>query len=210
MICLTVFGVGAIAMGGFLCCVWIAPGILSDAAARMRRRITVGLPIWFAIAFLTGWSFEMNFCIFGPFAAITILAVLCLLFRDDMAELLSHILAHWMVYLSTYRTAGAIFLFMFYASGSLSEGFAMNAGWGDVLTGVLALPVGFMVMRKLPYHLPALIIWSVIGVGALFLAPASAMMYGAGSLVEFPINLIHLWLGLTFGISLHILTLRVY
>lgn len=207
---LTVFGVGAIALGGFLSFLWIAPSALSPTAARMRRSLTIGFIGWAGIAFLTGYFIDLSFPIFAPYAVIPILTVLILSYRDDVAELLAQIPTHWMVYLQFYRVAGAIFLFMYWASGSLSQGFAMNAGWGDVLTGVLAVPVGYMVMKSLPYHMPALILWSIIGVGDLFLAPASAQIYGAKDLVEFPINLIPLWLGPPFGISMHILTLRIF
>lgn len=207
---LTVFGVGAIALGGFLSFLWVAPGVLSDKALRARRWLTGGFLAWFAVAFVTGYTVDLFFALFAPFAIIPIAGVLFLSFRDDVAEVLASIPTHWMIYLQFYRTAGAIFLFMYYASGSLSEGFATNAGWGDVLTGVLALPVGYMVMRGTPYHMPALILWSIIGIGDLFLAPASAVVYGAEQLVEFPINLIPLWLGPPFGISMHILVLRIY
>lgn len=207
---LTVFGVGAIALGGFLSFLWIAPGVLSDQALRARQWLTGGFLAWAAVAFVTGYTVDLFFALFAPFAIIPIAAVLILSFRDDVAELLATIPTHWMIFLQFYRTAGAIFLFMYFASGSLSERFAMNAGWGDVLTGVLALPVGYMVMRNVPYHMSALIIWSIIGIGDLFLAPASARIYGAEQLVEFPINLIPLWLGPPFGISMHILVLRIF
>ena len=90
------------------------------------------------------------------------------------------------------------------------RGFALNAGWGDVLTGVLALPVGTMVMRRMSGHGVALVLWSIIGIGDLILAPVSAWLYGAQDLVTFPLNSIPLFLGPPLGILLHIVTLRIY
>ena len=57
----------------------------------------------------------------------------------------------------------------------------------------------------------ALIGWSIIGIGDLILAPASARMFGAGeALIGFPLNLIPLFLGPPFGILLHLWTLRAF
>ena len=123
--------------------------------------------------------------------------------------LLTHVPTHRLVFLQVYRVAGGVFVYAYYVGDeALSRGFALNAGWGDVLTGLLAVPVGVLVMRRVRGHAVALVLWSLVGIGDLILAPVSARLYGALELDTFPFNTIPLFLGPPLGILLHVVALR--
>lgn len=172
--------------------------------------LILGLLSWATIAVSTAYWGALNFTVFLPFALIPIVIGTLISFHPRAASLLSNVPVHRIVFLQTYRVAGFIFVYLYFATGELSRGFAMNAGWGDVLTGVLALPVGWMLLKRLPGAGAALIVWSLIGIGDLILAPASAQIYGAENLVAFPLNTIPLFLGPPLGILFHIITLRIF
>lgn len=182
----------------------------SDVDRRTAIFLICGLFTWAAIAVSVAYWRELNFTVFLPFALLPILIGTLISFHPRVTNLLSSIPVHGMVFLQTYRVAGFIFVYLYFTTGELSRGFAMNAGWGDVLTGVLALPVGWMLWKRIPSAGLALIFWSLIGIGDLILAPASAKIYGAENLVTFPLNTIPLFLGPPLGILLHILTLRIF
>ena len=206
---IVVFGGIAIIFPAFFVILGLAE--VSAEAARWRRRLVLILCAWFAIPLTVGWFVPLAFPIFLPFALIPIAAGFALSFHPAVAELLARAPTHLLVWLSVYRTLGFVFLAVYWMGGDLSWGFARNAGWGDVLTGVLAVPVGWMLWRRVRGAEAALIGWSIIGIGDLILAPASARMFGAGeALIGFPLNLIPLFLGPPFGILLHLWTLRAF
>ncbi|MEM7523977.1 MAG: hypothetical protein AAF360_09520 [Pseudomonadota bacterium] len=210
LVILVCFGVSLIALLGFSGLLLEAAFIEGGQDRKTAYRIIAGLFAWAFVAFSAGYWVEMNFAVFAPFALIPILAGTALTFTPSVKRLLAAIPVHRLVFLQTYRMAGLIFVIVYVWSGELTRGFAMNAGWGDVLTGALAIPVGWMLWRGVRWAGPALIVWSVIGIGDLLVAPASAQIYGAGGLTAFPLNTIPLFLGPPFGILMHVVTLRIW
>lgn len=170
--------------------------------------ISAILVAWGLGAAAFGLSFEIGFAVFAPFAIVPIVAVTALAFRSPLRDILAVIPVHWLVFAQFYRIAGGLFLVLYYEYDVLPRGFALNAGWGDVLTGVLALPVGYMAMKRLPGFQMAIVAWCAIGIGDLILAPYSAYVYGGGRVNDFPINIVPLFLGPPLGILLHVFTLR--
>ncbi|MEM7303134.1 MAG: hypothetical protein AAF468_18795 [Pseudomonadota bacterium] len=204
----TVFGAAAIVLHVFIGLLRDAAQSIGQHAVSIANRISIGLLIWPALAITYALLVGLNFISFIPVLIIPLAIGAALMFTPTVTEILSAISLHRLIGLGFYRVAGAIFLYCYYAAGTLSRGFALNAGWGDVLTGVLALPVAWMVWKKLPGAGLAIIVWCAIGVGDLILAPVSANLYGAERLVDFPLNLIPLFLGPPLGILLHLVTLR--
>lgn len=192
--------------------------LLWDAAKRVdteqakhtaRTTITV-LLVWASGAVLLAASVELNFMVFLPTAVIPISLGTWALLQPRMIELLSRVRLAPLIAVQFYRNAGAIFLYLYFATETLSWGFARNAGWGDVLTGMLALPVAWAVWKNIRGASVLIVVWCVIGIGDLILAPLSAQIYGAERLVDFPINTVPLFLGPPLGILLHIFVLRVW
>ncbi|MFK7903462.1 MAG: hypothetical protein AB8B49_11565, partial [Nitratireductor sp.] len=128
----------------------------------------------------------------------------------SVSKVLIELPLHWLVALSFYRVVGVLFLYLYFSGSEiLSRGFALNAGWGDLMTGLLALPVAWFVYKRKPYAYGTLIAWTIFGILDLFVAPGSAFYYGVEQLAEFPISFIPIFLGPPFGIVLHLITWRV-
>ena len=211
VISLVCFGTVVVVLGALAAFLWKAPVSVREPERRTRWVVLAVLVVWAGIALAVGYWGELSFVTFLPFALVPIAVGSAVTFTPGMQAVLVRVPTHWMVVLQCYRVAGGVFLYAYYFGDDvLSRGFAFNAGWGDVLTGVLAAPVGYMVMRRTPWHGVALMLWSIIGIGDLILAPISVQLYGARDLVTFPLNIIPLFLGPPLGILLHIVTLRIY
>ena len=103
---------------------------------------------------------------------------------------------------------GAIFLLYYFQDGLLSRGSAFNAGFGDVLTRLLALPVAGAAKRRVRHHREFALAWNLFGILDLIVAPASAVYFGAKGQGAYPLLLIPLFLGPPLGTLLHICSLR--
>jgi hypothetical protein len=85
--------------------------------------------------------------------------------------------------INTCRIGGVGFLIL-HNQGRLAAPFATSAGWGDIITGLAAIPLAFMASRgRLPRGL--LIIWNVFGALDLIVA----IMLGALSAPGTPFQL---------------------
>ena len=208
LVYLTVFGTSAVVL--VLLGRWVrdAGRRLGPGPSRVANAIALAFVAWFAVAIVVSLTAGLTFPNLAPMLAVPWTLGLWVMFTRSGSQILAAIPVHRLIALSIYRVAGAIFLYCYYCCATLSRGFALNAGWGDVLTGVLAAPVAWAVWKRVPYAGAMLVIWSLIGIGDLILAPASAAIYGAGRLEDFPISLIPLFLGPPFGILLHFITLR--
>lgn len=178
-------------------------------ATRTARRLVIGLWIWAGVASLYATVSGDGIPWLLPALLIPLIGMVGLTFHPVVADILRHSSLPRLVGVQVYRIAGAVFLIsFFYFDGEMSREFAVRAGWGDVLTGVLALPVAWIAMRRLPLWPTAVALWCGIGIGDLILAAATAAQFG-GPLVEgFPISAIPLLFGPPLGIALHLVALR--
>lgn len=181
---------------------------LEPNAQRTSRRLTMGLILWPFFAVLVGATIELTFPVLGIMLAGPLLIGSWIITRPSVSEILRNIPLYRLVALSFYRVVGLLFIYIYFSSGALTRGFAMNAGWGDLITGLLALPVAWMVFKNAPLFKVALLAWSAFGICDLILAPLSAFLYGPSDLTVFPLNVIPIFLGPPFGIMLHLIVLR--
>ena len=85
-------------------------------------------------------------------------------FLRPVANLLQNASIHRLVGVQVYRIAGAVFLMSHFWFGSyISREFALQTGWGDVLTGVLALPVAIAAWRRISYWQILVVVWCILG-----------------------------------------------
>jgi hypothetical protein len=89
---------------------------------------------------------------------------------------------------NVWRVGGAFFLFLA-ADGRLAGPFPYSAGWGDIITGVFALPVAWLASRRQGDGM--VWIWNVFGTLDLVAALALGMTSANGS----PLQLIHAGVG---------------
>ncbi len=89
-----------------------------------------------------------------------------------------------LVALHVVRLLGVSFVIL-HAQGRLSAPFAPSAGWGDIATGVLAVPVAWLVARGDRHARLALIGWNVLGTLDLVVAIALGATSAPGPLRQF-------------------------
>lgn len=166
---------------------------------------------WFGVALAASTGGFVSLELVLPFALAPIIGGTRLSFTTPVQALLKEIPTHWFIYLQVYRVAGFLFIVPYFTEGLLTRGFALNAGAGDVLTGIFALPVAYLVFNYGRRYKRLFAAWTAFGVLDLVVAFASAAYFGFaanGAAPRFPVTTIPLFFGPPLGILLHIITLR--
>ena len=150
---------------------WLA---LERTELAPRRRLGVWLAVvvpytlWLAVI----WSAAINgafrpgnstlplvpLAIFLP----VVVGVPILLRSNRIGEVLDAMPTSWLVGLQVYRILGGIFL-VGWARGVIPGLFALPAGIGDVTTGLLALPVAYLLASRNGDALRSAIAWNIFG-----------------------------------------------
>jgi len=161
-----------------------------DRAARIRIWLTIallftawlGVAWWLALAgaFRAGQRSgvpALPIAIFLP-----VLIGLPLLLRSKrIGVLLDAMPTPWLVGLQVYRVFGGLFL-VAWGRGSISGVFALPAGTGDVLVGLLALPVAYLLARRTAGARGTAIAWNVLGLLDFTIAIAMGILTSPGPL----------------------------
>lgn len=101
---------------------------------------------------------------------IPIILGLALMLRSArIARLIDAMPLSWLVGVQYYRALGFMFLVLWWG-GRLPWQFALPAGIGDIATGILALVVAGMIVRKLPTARSAAYVWNLFGIADLVVA----------------------------------------
>ena len=181
-----------------------------DRGPHTAHLLVYGLWAWATIA--NGYALIVpgpDFIWLAPSFVIPIFLGIGVTFLTPVKEVLQNISIMKLVAVQFYRNAGAVFLIAFYFTGTyMSKEFADNAGWGDVLTGLLAVPTALAVYYRIPFWQVVVILWCFIGTADLIIAPITAQIYGGPRPDDFPINSIPIFFGPPLGILLHLITLR--
>ena len=149
---------------------------LSRTDFSMSKRITIWLAIaiaftlWLAVV----WAMAVNgafqpipgvvrlprlpIAIFAP----VIIGLFFLLRSKSIAAFLDAIPAPWLIALQVYRIFGGIFL-VNWMHGTVAGVFAVPAGIGDVLTGIMALPVALLLASGTARGRSAAMAWNIFG-----------------------------------------------
>jgi hypothetical protein len=111
---------------------------------------------------------------------LSLLIGLVLLLRSGrIGQLLDAIPASWLVGVQVYRIFGSVFL-VGWLNGSLPGVFAVPAGAGDTLVGILALPVAALLAAPARGARTAAIAWNVLGILDLVDAVALGFLSSPG------------------------------
>ena len=128
-----------------------------------------------------------------PVALATTLAVgYVVLLSPTFRAVVAGIPQHWLIGIQTFRILGGVFLIRYF-NGELPALFAIPAGVGDVLTGILAPLVAYWWFVGKPYARSAAIAWNVFGMADLINAVALGALTGGGGSIVFPIVLIPIY-----------------
>ena len=204
-----IFGTIAAALCAIVLTLRSAARKLDDTGRQTARWAAAVVIGWAAFAISFGAVFGLDFWILPPMVAAPLILGGIFSFSARGRQLLGAIELHHLIAIQIYRIAGFIFLYLYFGPGVLTRGFALNAGTGDVLTGLLAAPVAWLAWKKARGHEIAVVAWCLFGIGDLINAGLSSRIYGPASLVDFPINTVPLFLGPPLGILLHIYALRI-
>jgi len=147
-----------------------------DPGVRRRTWLAVSLPLllWMVVVWriaLAGLFVPGRGVPGIPLAVLLPLLVgLPLLLRSaTLAAVLDAVEPSWLVGFQVYRVLGAVFLVR-WASGALPGAFALPAGIGDVLVGILALPVALWLRSGASGGSTAAAVWNVLGIADLAVA----------------------------------------
>lgn len=75
---------------------------------------------------------------------------------------------HWLIALQVYRITGSVFLLV-YAADLIPGAFALVSGWGDLITGLLAIPVVYLVYKRTAWAHKSAVAWNYLGLFELIL-----------------------------------------
>ena len=171
------------------------------------------IAIWFGAAIATSTTGLISLSLVLQFTLFPIILGFPLSFTPQITNIIKKIPAHWLVRLQIYRVAGAIFIYPFMVEGVITREFALGAGIGDILTGLLAIPVALLIMQDGKRWRWVLYAWTAFGILDLLLAMAIAGTFGfavQGEAPNFPITAVPLFYGPPFSILLHLITLRSF
>jgi len=116
-----------------------------------------------------------------PIAIILPLVIgLPLLMRSRrVAAILDAMPPYWLVGLQVYRILGSIFL-LAYATGNLAGLFALPAGTGDTLVGLLALPTAYLLYLAPRDNRNRAVAWNILGILDLVIAISIGFLIAPG------------------------------
>jgi hypothetical protein len=104
-----------------------------------------------------------------------------LLRSQRVGAILDAIPSSWLVGLQVYRVFGGIFL-VAWSRGGISGTFALPAGSGDVLVGLLALPAAYLLWAGAPGARSGAIAWNVLGLADFAIAIGIGILSAPGPL----------------------------
>ena len=152
---------------------------------RDRKRafwsVAAGLVTWFFAALLSAWLgfyqaslTSIPTILYG--LLIPIATGVVLFWRWPMLQrIIAAVPQEWIVSVQFYRVLGSIFLVL-YAGGRLPGAFALPAGCGDVLVGLLAPIVGIAFARRSPGSAGLVRAWNWLGIADLVVAVTTGFL----------------------------------
>lgn len=162
----------------FICIVLILKGLyatLRKTGWEQKRRnkiflITIASIIaWVGV--LTVLSFQNFFSDFSklpPRPALAIIIplpfVLLIAFSKKGTHFLLSMPSHWLVWLQSFRLIVEVLLFLAFIAGKLPVQMTFEGRNFDILTGLFALPVGYLLVRGKTYATRLVVIFNFIGI----------------------------------------------
>jgi len=160
-----------------------------DPTRRFAAALAAGLWIGLAAASASAGLFGVSrpFPYIGlfvafPMVAAAALAVVSPVWRNALVGLPMPLL----IGLNASRVFGALFLLLA-AAGGLGGPFPLAAGWGDIITGALAVPAVWLALRRPQGSLPLLAAWNAFGLIDLIVAVTLGVTSAQGS----PLQIFH-------------------
>ena len=141
-----------------------------------RVRIAASLSAWFVVIVILAATRALYYKhgLGTPGLGLAVafpIAILCLVVAraKSLRDAFQRVPLWLLVGMHTVRLLGISFIIL-YAAHRLPAPFAPVAGWGDIFVGATALPVAWLLYRRLTNARPILWSWNVIGLADLIAA----------------------------------------
>ena len=126
------------------------------------------ITIWSVLLLILSYKgFFADFSHLPPKPGIALLVplpfVLLFTFSKKGTELLQSIPSHWLIYLQSFRIAVELLLLLAFIGGKLPVQMTFEGRNFDIVTGVLALPVGYLLATRKSYAKKLALAFNVIG-----------------------------------------------
>ncbi len=182
---------GAVVAANVALCGIVLAGIAYAASAERRASVAGGAPFALAAVAVVAWGalvlalahegvFESTSETTTPIIAFGIVtpvvAGVGLLRVAAVRRTIERIPLHWLVGVQLYRVVGGLFL-VAYAQDEMPGEFALPAGIGDILVGVTAVGVAYLLAtRSAERARTATLAWCALGIGDLLLAAGTGFL----------------------------------
>jgi hypothetical protein len=204
-------------------------GLAPRTRARLRGATGIFLGAWLGTAFLLAPSTPVvdaadrglvppTFLFFGGISLTVAIGLLA--FSATWRRVIDAIPASSLISVQVYRLIGGMIFLPLYAIGSLPGHFALPAGWGDTVVGLLAPFVALALRRQVRGARPLALGWNLfgfvdlvaavgLGTGVLLslVQPGLGPVQPAAAMTFFPLVLIPTF-GVPLGFILHIYSFR--
>jgi hypothetical protein len=158
--------------------------IFIDASRAAKVTLAAIIGVWIGLAAAVaeaGWlSIARPIPVVGLFVAVPLLAVALAATWPAARETLLSIPMPVMVALNVVRVFAVLFL-MLAAQRRLTGPFPHSAAWGDIITGIAAVPVLWLLKDNGVRHTTAIGAWNLFGAADLVLAIAFGITSAEGS-----------------------------
>jgi hypothetical protein len=163
----------------------------AELTPAQRRNAWLGVMIPFTLWLALIWGSAINGVFRGPVAPLpllpfaiflpVIIGTPIVLLSKRMGQVLDAMPASWLIALQAYRVLGSAFL-IGWARGLVPGVFALPAGIGDVITGLLAVPVAISLAAGTPESRKVAVAWNVFGLLDFAIAVSIGLMIAPGPL----------------------------
>ena len=145
----------------------------------MTRLLLIGAAVWFVAALAIGATGRMSDL--GPYAPPTVIGILSaslitlFLTWPRFRQWALHLSPRALILIHVVRAPIGLVFLLLAERGMLAEGFAFQAGWGDIIAGVSALLfIGLRDLHSSKLMRLALIAWNTFGLLDILNAPRQA------------------------------------
>ena len=158
--------------------------IFIDTSRAAKVTLAAVIGVWIGLAAAAaeaGWlPISRPIPVVGLFVAVPLVAAALAATWPAARHAMLSIPMSVMVALNVVRVFAVLFL-MLAAEGRLTGPFPHSAAWGDIITGVLAVPVLWLIRDGITRHITAVAAWNLFGAADLVLAIAFGITSAEGS-----------------------------
>ncbi len=161
---LTLIVVAIIGRGLFLVLKKLDPAI----RRKILLRSSVATVLWIIlISFLSIAGFFSQFNSLPPRLPLIILLPLPVIFMVAFSKMGSQLLRaipqHWIVFMQSFRILVELLLWLAFLKNMLPVQMTFEGGNLDIISGILAVPVGFAILRQKKYSTRLVVLYNIVG-----------------------------------------------